>query len=255
MRQKKLPHNYTAPALPHNNVPRPHSADFLEYEAKNPSYDPNVPTRHANPTSRQPQRPKSSLDINSHNDYNGDNYYYSEASYAEKMRQSAHYLRNKNFGSTNFNPRQNDPKSPDYVKERKMSMPSFRGEESNYDTEMRIDRESIYGIRDQNRNVNPNEKYGHSEVTGPNSNWTLRNKSLSQIMTQDDVYNRSNSAMSEGSTVSGFIRDSAQMANGSGDQFMRSASARLPSTGSDQLSSREGGKVQQVGVVSVNFFY
>lgn len=67
-------------------VPRPHSADFLEYEARNPEA-----TRMRAEPARAP-RPKSSLDINR----TPDNYYYSEASYAEKMRQSASYLQKQN---------------------------------------------------------------------------------------------------------------------------------------------------------------
>lgn len=64
------------------SVPRPHSADFLEYEARHMET-----SRIANEPIRAP-RPKSSLDINR----TPDNFYYSEASYAEKMRQSALYL-------------------------------------------------------------------------------------------------------------------------------------------------------------------
>lgn len=63
-------------------VPRPHSADFLEYEARNPD------TSRLQPEITRAPRPKSSLDINR----TPDSYYYSEASYAEKMRQSALYL-------------------------------------------------------------------------------------------------------------------------------------------------------------------
>lgn len=77
----------TKPSL---SVARPHSADFLEYEARNP-----VTTRmRAEPA--QAPRPKSSLDINR----SQDNVYYSESSYAEKMRQSALYLQNKNNSYT-----------------------------------------------------------------------------------------------------------------------------------------------------------
>lgn len=68
------------------SVARPHSADFLEYEARNP-----VTTRMKAEPAQAP-RPKSSLDINRSPQ---DNIYYSEASYAEKMRQSALYLQNK----------------------------------------------------------------------------------------------------------------------------------------------------------------
>ncbi|CRK88821.1 CLUMA_CG002668, isoform A [Clunio marinus] len=67
---------------PPPTVPRPHSADFLEYEARNP-----VTTRMKAEPAQAP-RPKSSLDINR----GQDNSYYSESSYAEKMRQSALYL-------------------------------------------------------------------------------------------------------------------------------------------------------------------
>ncbi|XP_022915028.2 uncharacterized protein [Onthophagus taurus] len=61
------------------NIPRPHSADFLEYEVN-----------HRQPTRQQ--RPKSSLDINRNT--SSDNYFYSEERYAEKMRKSAQYLPN-----------------------------------------------------------------------------------------------------------------------------------------------------------------
>lgn len=71
--------------------PRPRSADFLEYESKRhfrrfKDFD---NTGHF--AERLPSRPKSSLDINSAMD----NYYYSEASYAAKMRQSAQYLQKR----------------------------------------------------------------------------------------------------------------------------------------------------------------
>lgn len=76
---------------PAPSVARPHSADFLEYEARNP-----VTTRmRAEPA--QAPRPKSSLDINR----GQDNSYYSESSYAEKMRQSALYLQKQNHAIPN----------------------------------------------------------------------------------------------------------------------------------------------------------
>lgn len=67
---------------PSLSMARPHSADFLEYEARNP-----VTTRMKAEPAQAP-RPKSSLDINR----SQDNVYYSESNYAEKMRQSASYL-------------------------------------------------------------------------------------------------------------------------------------------------------------------
>lgn len=76
-------------ARPIQSVPRPHSADFLEYEAR------HMDTAHLNAETRRAPRPKSSLDINR----TPDNFYYSEASYAEKMRQSALYLQKPKLDS------------------------------------------------------------------------------------------------------------------------------------------------------------
>lgn len=74
--------------------PRPRSADFLEYESKRQMRRSKDFDTHAGRyKGRLPSRPKSSLDINSAMD----NYYYSEASYAAKMRQSAQYLQNRNL--------------------------------------------------------------------------------------------------------------------------------------------------------------
>lgn len=66
---------------PVQSIPRPHSADFLEYETR-------MEQANNTPEIMRAPRPKSSLDINR----TPDNFYYSEASYAEKMRQSALYL-------------------------------------------------------------------------------------------------------------------------------------------------------------------
>ncbi|XP_050072656.1 uncharacterized protein LOC126560744 [Anopheles maculipalpis] len=78
------------------NIPRPHSADFLDYEARHPISQAISGTNdESSPVHRTP-RPKSSLDINR----TPDHYYYSEASYAEKMRlQSASYLQRANNSS------------------------------------------------------------------------------------------------------------------------------------------------------------
>uniref|UniRef100_A0A182PQ73 PH domain-containing protein n=1 Tax=Anopheles epiroticus TaxID=199890 RepID=A0A182PQ73_9DIPT len=75
------------------SIPRPHSADFLDYEARHPiSEAVSGVNDEPSPVHRTP-RPKSSLDINR----TPDHYYYSEASYAEKMRlQSASYLQRTN---------------------------------------------------------------------------------------------------------------------------------------------------------------
>ncbi|CAK9809510.1 Pleckstrin homology domain-containing family A member 7 [Anthophora quadrimaculata] len=73
--------------------PRPHSADFLEYEATRKPQQ-QMPLQCEDPLNQQrrPQRPKSSLDIVTPSDAVNDGYFYSEERYAAQMRQSAVYL-------------------------------------------------------------------------------------------------------------------------------------------------------------------
>lgn len=68
-------------------IPRPHSADFLEYERNHPTTRQvrrSVNTDNTNPTKHQPQRPKSCIGekIKSED-------FWSEEGYAQKMRESA----------------------------------------------------------------------------------------------------------------------------------------------------------------------
>ncbi|XP_076626292.1 uncharacterized protein LOC143344276 isoform X2 [Colletes latitarsis] len=73
--------------------PRPHSADFLEYEAaRRPQQQVQQQCEEALNQQRRPQRPKSSLDIVTPSDAANDGYFYSEERYAAQMRQSAVYL-------------------------------------------------------------------------------------------------------------------------------------------------------------------
>lgn len=65
-----------------STIPRPYSADFLEYEVNYKQNNQGV--------NKQQPRPKSSLDIN--RSTSNDNYFYSQERYAEKMRESAQYL-------------------------------------------------------------------------------------------------------------------------------------------------------------------
>ena len=60
--------------------PRPHSADFLEYEAnRRPDQQTLVQSDSLQNQPRRPQRPKSSLDIvNPSDTLTNDNYFYSE---------------------------------------------------------------------------------------------------------------------------------------------------------------------------------
>lgn len=61
--------------------PRPHSADFLEYEAaRRPQQQPTQCERPPD-QQRRPQRPKSSLDIVNPSDTTNDGYFYSEERY------------------------------------------------------------------------------------------------------------------------------------------------------------------------------
>ncbi|XP_068619852.1 putative uncharacterized protein DDB_G0282133 isoform X2 [Battus philenor] len=96
LRRKKMQASGIQPPMP-----RPHSADFLEYESKNEELNRTASSRSTCDPSRQPQRPKSSLDINSYYDPSSDRYY-SEESYAEKMRQSAQYLQQQAAGPRNI---------------------------------------------------------------------------------------------------------------------------------------------------------
>ncbi|KAK1118928.1 hypothetical protein K0M31_014697 [Melipona bicolor] len=73
--------------------PRPHSADFLEYEAtRKPQQQMPPQCEESLNQQRRPQRPKSSLDIVTPSDATNDGYFYSEERYAAQMRQSAVYL-------------------------------------------------------------------------------------------------------------------------------------------------------------------
>lgn len=209
-------------------MPRPHSADFLEYESKNENLNKSMPTRNVYESARQPQRPKSSLDINSYYDPSSDRYY-SEESYAEKMRQSAHYLQQQgNLGAKTI-----DIPLAKYASglaQKQLSTAYSQLGNNNYETE----------FSGKNRdNVSYSSKYG--EIEGLNSNWTLKEKN-------NEHPNRSGSVMSEGSTVSGYVKD-AHRFDPNSDGFMRSASARLPSSATEKDGEK---KVQQV--LSVKYF-
>lgn len=92
-----------APSIPSHQVtprrtyqpPRPHSADFLDYDAKKYyEYQETMVVKTTETKMNEMvhrKRPKSSLDIVQ----NDDKYYWSEERYAEKMRQSAMYLQQR----------------------------------------------------------------------------------------------------------------------------------------------------------------
>ncbi|XP_073959577.1 pleckstrin homology domain-containing family A member kramer isoform X6 [Choristoneura fumiferana] len=215
LRRKKMQSSGIQPPMP-----RPHSADFLEYEAKNELLNKSMPNRMVNDQPRQPQRPKSSLDINSSYDPSSDRYY-SEESYAEKMRQSAQYLQ-QGLGPRNIQ----IPlaKYASGLAEKQLHSPYSHTTNNNYETEFGMPRNS----RD---NVSNHSKYSE----GLNSNWTLKNKD------HKDYLNRSGSVLSDGSYVSGHVKDMGR-SDPASDGFMRSASARLPSTAPEKEGEK---KVQQ----------
>lgn len=221
LRRKKMQSSGIQPP-----VPRPHSADFLEYESRK-ELNKTLPSRNVCDVPRQPQRPKSSLDINSYYDPSSDRYY-SEESYAQKMRQSAQYLQHGKMGPKNIQiPLE---KYASGLAEKQLHSPYGHSANNNYEIEFSLKRNN----RD---NMSYNSKY--SEGDGISSNWTLREKDLNN---QRDYSNRSVSVMSDSSNISGFVKDARKFDPTTPEGFMRSASARLPSTGLEKEGEK---KVQQ----------
>ncbi|XP_037867843.1 uncharacterized protein LOC101738815 isoform X2 [Bombyx mori] len=219
LRKKKMQSSGIQPPMP-----RPHSADFLEYEAKNEMKNKSMPTRTVHDQTRQPQRPKSSLDINSYYDPSSETYY-SEESYAEKMRQSVQYLQQG-------------------MRARNMEIPLAK-----YASGLAQKQLSTAYSQITNHNYNPDlntanrlsrDQVSHSsksDVEAMNSNWTLKEKNAEN---QKDYMNRSGSVMSDGSNASAMVKDASRY-DPNGESFLRSASARLPSA-----TEKEGDKkVQQ----------
>ncbi|XP_063832349.1 uncharacterized protein LOC135081544 isoform X2 [Ostrinia nubilalis] len=220
LRRKKMQSSGIQPPMP-----RPHSADFLEYESKNEMLNKTMPTRTTADPPKQPQRPKSSLDINSYYDPSSDRYY-SEESYAEKMRQSAQYLQ---AGMAPRNIQIPLAKYASGLAEKQLSSAYSQITNNNYEPEFsanKVPRE----------NASFSAKYG--DLEGLNSNWTLKEKNLEN---QKEYLYRSGSVMSDGSNVSAYTKDMNRFEQ-SADSFMRSASARLPSSGNEKEGEK---KVQQ----------
>ncbi|CAH1636063.1 unnamed protein product [Spodoptera littoralis] len=219
LRRKKMQSSGIQPPMP-----RPHSADFLEYESKAEMLNRTAPSRSAYDSYKEPQRPKSSLDINSYYDPSSDRYY-SEESYAEKMRQSAQYLQQGLVPSVV--PRNMEIPLANYASglaKKQLSTAYTQMTNNNYEAEFSSNRD----------NVSFNSKYGDLEAL--NSNWTLKEKEI-----QKEYLNRSGSVMSDGSNVSGYVKEAAKY-DTNADGFMRSASARLPSTSTEKEGEK---KVQQ----------
>ncbi|XP_063375512.1 uncharacterized protein LOC134663083 isoform X5 [Cydia amplana] len=215
LRRKKMQSSGIQPQMP-----RPHSADFLEYESKNEMLNRSMANRTASNVPRQPQRPKSSLDINSSYDPSSDRYY-SEESYAEKMRQSAQYLQ-QGLGPRNIQ----IPlaKYASGLAEKQLHSPYSHTTNNNYEIE-------FGSPRNNEDNISNHLKYNETL----NSNWTLKNKDPKEYL------NRSGSVMSDGSNISGYAKGINRL-DTNAEGFMRSASARLPSTAPEREGEK---KVQQ----------
>ncbi|CAB3238428.1 unnamed protein product [Arctia plantaginis] len=206
LRRKKMQSSGIQPPMP-----RPHSADFLEYESKVEMLNKTDPAHKAYDTRKEPQRPKSSLDINSYYDPSSDRYY-SEESYAEKMRKSAQYLQQGLVAG----PKNMEIPLANYASglaKKQLSTAYSQMTNNNYEAEFSANRD----------NISFNSKYGDAQ--GLNSNWTLKEK----VESQKDHMNRSGSVMSDGSNVTGYVKDASKY-DVTSEGFMRSASARLPSS-------------------------
>ncbi|XP_041982979.1 uncharacterized protein LOC121736018 isoform X4 [Aricia agestis] len=212
LRRKKMQASGIQPPMP-----RPHSADFLEYEMKNENVKQATTTKIVSDYPKQPQRPKSSLDINSFYDPSSDRYY-SEESYAEKMRKTAQLLQQQGLPTGNIQ----IPlaKYASGLVEKQLHSPYSQGINNNYETG--------FGTSRSNKdNVSYTSKY--SDLEGIHSNWTLKEKDL------ENQKMRSGSVISDHSNMSG-ARD-ANRFDQNPEGFIRSASARVPSS-----NEREGDK-------------
>ncbi|KAL5283528.1 PLEKHA5 family protein [Megaselia abdita] len=204
MEQSQIPYRSRPPTAA--SIVRPHSADFLEYEARAEAAAEAAeiaalsaikpdPVR----ASGQVPRPKSSLDINR----GPDSLYYSEASYAEKMRQSALYLQKP----------QQQPQQ-----QQGMMYPGMNHTIGGY--------ENPY---DRQQQYNMNQGNSMPRITRSNTNTNILAESRLNMQQPRDYYIRNASNMASTGTPN--VSQQQSVAN---DQFLRSASARLPKRGDEE---------------------
>ncbi|XP_075235264.1 uncharacterized protein LOC142332611 isoform X2 [Lycorma delicatula] len=218
--------------------PRPHSADFLEYDNRRYYNSPtpqsssgnssnhmflsnnhheqhnlvaggnntgNVISQHQQPQSQQPRRPKSSLDILHHGNFDGnlinsiDSYgynYWSEESYARKMRQSSSYINPNNFQTNQNVSNSSRATTPSLRQQQLPTLPLIK-------TTQNITYDSCNSTNNANNEPAPNSV-------------TMRNQSefIQQQERRWSEYVESRNNMLSNSC--------------SNNQFTRSASARLP---------------------------
>lgn len=206
-------------------ITRPHSADFLEYEFNHRQTNPII-------LNKLHPRPKSSLDIN-RNTNDCDNYFYSEERYAEKMRKSAQYLQNMPIRQAN-----------DFLLQQKVT-PTIRYSQN--EPTFPLIRSNTQPLNYNNLQLNNTMHVGHQPVR---SRSVLSEGSLSKEL---DVDIRDSTEHLERESISpGFASgpNSAYMMahRGSriGDQFNRSASARLSQNDTDE-QNMDGTQIHRDG--------
>lgn len=193
------------------SVPRPHSADFLEYEAR------HMDASNINPEPIRAPRPKSSLDINR----SPDHFYYSEASYAEKMRQSALYL-------------QKPLSTPSQIKTEDFTRHFINGTIYGFKIDSLTIVDCVFYCIFQLVDNNIPSPYltGSANTVPRESDFDQTSRLEMEALAQQ--HNMPASTASVPRTHRSYARDQQQ------EQFLRSASARLPRKDSEAAGARDG---------------
>ncbi|XP_046803740.1 uncharacterized protein LOC111690014 isoform X4 [Lucilia cuprina] len=240
-------------ARPAAAIVRPHSADFLEYEARaEAAADAAAIAATASMIKPDPvraPRPKSSLDINR----TPDSFYYSEENYAEKMRKSALYLQNPQAqpqqagtyrttsGSTDFlSPVASGMNTIGYENpyertyKRNELLQDALGNQAGHTSIPRMSRSQTMGNGSQ---IRSSSTHPHHSLSPPSQQQQQQQLQQEQLqLGQSPAYQQKqtsqSSLLSSGLTTQQIIQQN--------EQFLRSASARLPkrsSTFDDEPSS------------------
>ena len=246
--------NINLRARPAATIMRPHSADFLEYEARAEAAA-DVAAVAATASMIKPDpvrapRPKSSLDINR----TPDSFYYSEENYAEKMRKSALYLQNPQAqpqqagtyrtttGSTDFlSPVASGMNTIGYENpyertyKRNELLQDALGNQAGHTSIPRMSRSQTMGNGSQIRSSSTHPHHSQSPPSQQQPQQQQQNNQQLQL-NQSPAYQQKqtsqSSLLSSGLTTQQIIQQN--------EQFLRSASARLPkrsSTFDDEPSS------------------
>lgn len=224
-------------ARPAAAIIRPHSADFLEYEARvEAAAEIAAATAVAAASMIKPDpirapRPKSSLDINR----TPDSFYYSEENYAEKMRKSALYLQNPQapqpqqagnyrtqMGSTDLllSPNASGLNTIGYEnpyerahKRNELLQDALGGNQTGHTSIPRMSRSQTMGNGAQ---IRSSSTHPHTSYSNSNSNAQSPQSPPLPLQLQQST----SSLLSSGLTTQQIIQQN--------EQFLRSASARLP---------------------------